>query len=74
MPISGETFETSNAFANPKLLGFFVKNNNNAYALKELQEQFGRNVSWELLSFVMSGHLEQKYIENDFYYHLKAMK
>jgi hypothetical protein len=50
MPISGETFETSNAFANPKLLDFFVKNNDNAYALKELQEQFGRNVSWELLS------------------------
>jgi hypothetical protein len=55
MPISSNRFNKSNGIANPKLLEFFVKNRSNAYALKELQQQFGANVSLELFALVAAG-------------------
>ena len=74
MPISSNRFNKSKGIANPKLLEFFVKNRSNAYALKELQQQFGPNVSLELFALVAVGQLEQKFIEDEYYYHLKPTK
>jgi hypothetical protein len=74
MPVSSNIFNKSNTSTNPKLLDFFVKNKSNAYALKELQQQFGANVSWELFALVVGGQLEQKFIQDEYYYHLKPKK
>jgi hypothetical protein len=74
MPISSNIFNKSNGIANPKLLDFFLKNKGNAYALKELQQQFGANVSLELFALVATGHLEQKFIRDEYYYHFNPKK
>ncbi len=71
MPISSNIFNKSSGIANPKILEYFVNNTSNAYALKELQQQFGANVSWEFFALVAAGHLEQKFIQNEYYFHLK---
>jgi hypothetical protein len=74
MPISSETFDESNAFSNPKLVEFLMKNKANAYSLTELQQQFGQNVNWELFPLVSRDQVDQKYIKNDFYYRWKGKK
>jgi hypothetical protein len=71
MPISKETFASSDAFSNSTLLDFFVKNKDRAYSLTELRQRFGTDITLDLAMLVVSGRLEMKYLQNDHYYHLK---
>ncbi len=73
MPISKETFDSSKSFTNPKLLDFFIKNKNNAYSVAELKQKFG-DVSFDLMMLSLSGNLEAKHLQDDYYYQLKPKK
>ena len=74
MPISSKAFNASRSFGNPKILDFFMQNQDKAYSLTELKKQFGTNVGTDLMILTIQGHLHVKYIQNDSYYQLKEKK
>jgi hypothetical protein len=82
MPISRKTFDSSNAFVNPKLLEFFTKNKDSAFTLKEIDKHLNPSKTLtseattliDITILIIEDYVESKFIGDEAYYQLKLKK